>query len=443
MGKDEKEDCCGEVWLLLGSSGGDYWKNGVVIIVQEFTGEDGANILADIIDNIEVCMTELEIAVHLSEVQDTLRCKGLLGPRCKYANELYSREAKKGFAEIPKPGYAKAKSAVKIGDGGSESDDFRMYMFKIKWCSKSQSHDWIVSGGGGRDIVSSLAWQSREMGVRTREREKGKGEKGLGVGRTLIAGFGAGDGFRAFFWSPATTEKKLRLFPSIWMIADFLFVMVGFAVTGIVGREEDDDSGLRSGNGGGERRCGRASGDGFSKAAPSMGFCFQRFFSEKRRGGKKRELYALSAFFLVVSSFPFLLTRPSNLHGTELPLGSPQNCNAESLIGLMCELLWSDPQPNPGRGPSKRGVGLSFGGDVTKRFLKENNLDLVVRSHEVKDEGYEIEHDGRLITVFSAPNYCDQKLKYLTTMGNKGAFIRFKAPDMKPDIVSFSAVHHL
>ncbi|OMO60872.1 Tetratricopeptide TPR-1 [Corchorus olitorius] len=103
--------------------------------------------------------------------------------------------------------------------------------------------------------------------------------------------------------------------------------------------------------------------------------------------------------------------------------------------GLMCELLWSDPQPFPGRGPSKRGVGLSFGADVTKKFLQDNNLDLVVRSHEVKDEGYEIEHDGKLITVFSAPNYCDQ-------MGNKGAFIRFKAPDLKPDIVTFSAVPH-
>ncbi|CAL5342886.1 unnamed protein product [Camellia sinensis] len=103
--------------------------------------------------------------------------------------------------------------------------------------------------------------------------------------------------------------------------------------------------------------------------------------------------------------------------------------------GLMCELLWSDPQPQPGRGPSKRGVGLSFGADVTKRFLQENNLDLVVRSHEVKDEGYEIEHDGKLITVFSAPNYCDQ-------MGNKGAFIRFEAPNLKPNIVTFSAVLH-
>eukprot|EP00967_Tisochrysis_lutea_P033432 scaffold39787_cov21-Tisochrysis_lutea.AAC.5 len=26
----------------------------------------------------------------------------------------------------------------------------------------------------------------------------------------------------------------------------------------------------------------------------------------------------------------------------------------------------------------------------------------------VKDGGYELEHDGRLVTVFSAPNYCDQ-----------------------------------
>lgn len=103
--------------------------------------------------------------------------------------------------------------------------------------------------------------------------------------------------------------------------------------------------------------------------------------------------------------------------------------------GLMCEILWSDPQPRKGRGPSKRGVGLSFGEDVTKRFLQENSLELVVRSHEVKEEGYEIEHDGKLITVFSAPNYCDQ-------MGNKGAFIRFKAPELKPEIISFSAVPH-
>eukprot|EP00696_Hemimastix_kukwesjijk_P014027 gnl/Hemi2/27930_TR9221_c0_g1_i1.p1 gnl/Hemi2/27930_TR9221_c0_g1~~gnl/Hemi2/27930_TR9221_c0_g1_i1.p1 ORF type:complete len:518 (+),score=167.49 gnl/Hemi2/27930_TR9221_c0_g1_i1:95-1555(+) len=102
--------------------------------------------------------------------------------------------------------------------------------------------------------------------------------------------------------------------------------------------------------------------------------------------------------------------------------------------GLMCEMLWSDPQPMPGRAPSKRGVGLSFGPDVTARFLAENNLDLLVRSHEMKEQGYSQEHGGKCITIFSAPNYCDQ-------MGNKGAFIRFGA-DLRPKFTQFPAVPH-
>jgi hypothetical protein len=51
---------------------------------------------------------------------------------------------------------------------------------------------------------------------------------------------------------------------------------------------------------------------------------------------------------------------------------------------------------------------MHAGPDVTKNFLDKNGLELLVRSHEVKEEGYEVEHDGRCITVFSAPNYCDQ-----------------------------------
>ncbi|CAE7185139.1 PAPP5, partial [Symbiodinium pilosum] len=103
--------------------------------------------------------------------------------------------------------------------------------------------------------------------------------------------------------------------------------------------------------------------------------------------------------------------------------------------GLMTEMLWSDPQPGRGRQPSKRGVGVAFGQDVTENFLKVNNLKMVIRSHEMKEEGYEIEHGGRLVTVFSAPNYCDQ-------MGNKGAFIRLDGKTMTPKYKSFSNVPH-
>jgi len=85
--------------------------------------------------------------------------------------------------------------------------------------------------------------------------------------------------------------------------------------------------------------------------------------------------------------------------------------------GLMCELLWTDPQDAPGRGPSRRGVGISFGPDVTKQWCTENKVSAIIRSHEVRQDGYTVEHGGLCITVFSAPNYVDQS-------GNLGAFIR-------------------
>jgi serine/threonine-protein phosphatase 5 len=95
----------------------------------------------------------------------------------------------------------------------------------------------------------------------------------------------------------------------------------------------------------------------------------------------------------------------------------PRGCEPPE-SGLMSDLLWADPQPMLGRSPSKRGVGFSFGPDITANFLQHNDLDLVVRSHEVKDEGYVIEHDGKCITIFSAPNYClSEEMQILTSQG--------------------------
>ncbi|KAB8416402.1 hypothetical protein FH972_024921 [Carpinus fangiana] len=102
--------------------------------------------------------------------------------------------------------------------------------------------------------------------------------------------------------------------------------------------------------------------------------------------------------------------------------------------GLMMEMLWTDPQPQPGRGPSKRGVGMQFGPDITKRFCDANGLDAVIRSHEVRMDGYAAEHNEKCITVFSAPNYCD-------STGNKGAYINIEH-DYKLQYNQFEAVEH-
>ncbi|RSH94241.1 hypothetical protein EHS25_004044 [Saitozyma podzolica] len=102
--------------------------------------------------------------------------------------------------------------------------------------------------------------------------------------------------------------------------------------------------------------------------------------------------------------------------------------------GLMCELLWTDPQDQPGRGPSKRGVGLGFGPDVTRRWCELNKITAVIRSHEVRADGYAIEHDGLCITTFSCPNYCDSQ-------GNKAAYVKMQA-DGQLSYHQFEAVPH-
>ena len=42
--------------------------------------------------------------------------------------------------------------------------------------------------------------------------------------------------------------------------------------------------------------------------------------------------------------------------------------------GIMCDLLWADPIKENGRLPSKRGISVGFGPDITKKFLDDNNL---------------------------------------------------------------------
>ena len=59
----------------------------------------------------------------------------------------------------------------------------------------------------------------------------------------------------------------------------------------------------------------------------------------------------------------------------------------------------------PGRRPSKRGTSIQFGPNITEEFCVKNGLEYIIRSHEVKQEGYEEAHNKRCYTIFSAPNY--------------------------------------
>jgi len=75
----------------------------------------------------------------------------------------------------------------------------------------------------------------------------------------------------------------------------------------------------------------------------------------------------------------------------------------------MCDLLWSDPDMLAKTWkPNDRGISVVFGEDIVEKFLKDNDLDLICRAHEVQFDGYEFFARRKLVTVFSAPNYCGE-----------------------------------
>jgi hypothetical protein len=94
--------------------------------------------------------------------------------------------------------------------------------------------------------------------------------------------------------------------------------------------------------------------------------------------------------------------------------------------------MWADPVDNDtGKldGVTKhneaRGCSYYFGYELAKGFLQKNSLLSIIRAHEAQANGFKMYHWGgqkqfpTVITIFSAPNYCD-------FYNNKGAVIKFK-----------------
>jgi len=74
--------------------------------------------------------------------------------------------------------------------------------------------------------------------------------------------------------------------------------------------------------------------------------------------------------------------------------------------GPMCDLLWSDPDEITGWSLSPRGAGYVFGEDIVSNFCMVNEIDVICRSHQLVMEGYKYKFSNKLVTVWSAPNYC-------------------------------------
>lgn len=75
----------------------------------------------------------------------------------------------------------------------------------------------------------------------------------------------------------------------------------------------------------------------------------------------------------------------------------------KSNIKLLTDLLWSDPSNLTDFFlPSNRGSGWYFGFIATNTFLQKNDMKLIVRGHESIKKGVELNHEKKIMTVFSS-----------------------------------------
>ena len=83
--------------------------------------------------------------------------------------------------------------------------------------------------------------------------------------------------------------------------------------------------------------------------------------------------------------------------------------------GVLCDLTWADPKKQSKNwADNDRGVSFTFSEKALDEFIKKHNIQLVCRAHQVVDNGYRFFDENKLVTVFSAPNYCGE-------VGNNGS----------------------
>ncbi|CCE65901.1 hypothetical protein TPHA_0N01200 [Tetrapisispora phaffii CBS 4417] len=77
--------------------------------------------------------------------------------------------------------------------------------------------------------------------------------------------------------------------------------------------------------------------------------------------------------------------------------------------GFLTDILWSDPNPQTQTWSlNDRGVSFTFGKRAVADFCSKFKFDLIIRGHMVVEDGYEFFAKKKLVTIFSAPNYCGE-----------------------------------
>ncbi len=102
----------------------------------------------------------------------------------------------------------------------------------------------------------------------------------------------------------------------------------------------------------------------------------------------------------------------------------------EHFDNYMSWLLWSDPKENVIDYELHPETGRHYFGESTfQKFMKINNLDFMVRAHEVLEEGYKFFFNKRLVSLFSTSYYKNRKIGNAVIMRLKEKNGSFNSPE--------------
>lgn len=149
--------------------------------------------------------------------------------------------------------------------------------------------------------------------------------------------------------------------------------------------------------------------------------CLERFKNEKIDNSD----YVFNQINLTLCSIPLaalINNKVFCVHGGISP-GLKNICDLDKINrfskipdnGILCDILWSDPKSGSDDWePSNRGTSYTYNENALDRFMNNNNLELVCRAHQMVNDGFKFFNNNKLVTIFSAPNYCGE-------CGNDGA----------------------
>eukprot|EP01083_Nonionella_stella_P037016 100956_1 len=76
--------------------------------------------------------------------------------------------------------------------------------------------------------------------------------------------------------------------------------------------------------------------------------------------------------------------------------------------GVVCDLLWCDPEQIEGWGEQDKGVSYTFGPDVIEKWLQNNKLEMIIRAHQIVEDGFEWFAGRQLLILFSSVDFMNE-----------------------------------